>query len=120
MDVLGNQGRTLFSLVDGVEVSTITGSVPREQAFVVVWSKGQLVSRTQADQVLDTLVPSHDPNLLGWQSANSSMKVLFTGSGSDTLRLWDGTLISCNRQGQGQGRCEVEGGAKRRYSYQFR
>lgn len=120
MDVLGNQGRTLFSLVDGVEVSTITGSVPREQAFVVVWSKGQLVSRTLADQVLDTLVPSHDPNLLGWQSANSSMKVLFTGSGSDTLRLWDGTLISCNRQVQGQGRCEVEGGAKRRYSYQFR
>ncbi|NBU75593.1 MAG: hypothetical protein EBS30_10275 [Planctomycetes bacterium] len=71
------------------------------------------------DAQFDTLVPSYDPNLLGWQSANASIKVLFTGSGKDSLRLWDGTLISCNRYGQGQGRCEVQGGAKRRYSFQF-
>jgi alpha-D-xyloside xylohydrolase/alpha-glucosidase len=72
------------------------------------------------DVPFDTLVPSRDPNLLGWQNANSSIHVLFTGSGRDRLRLWDGTLLICSRSSPAPGHCEVEGGPRRHYSFAFR
>ena len=52
IDVMGRWGQPLFTLTDGVEVSTVNGSKPREQSFLLRWSQGETVRRVVVDQVL--------------------------------------------------------------------
>jgi alpha-glucosidase (family GH31 glycosyl hydrolase) len=74
------------------------------------------------DGQIDTLVKEDRPDINGWDQANSSVKVLFYGTGKDEYTLWDGARIGCARESkEAAGACTVAGGpVERKYSFDFR
>ena len=74
------------------------------------------------DGRIDTLVKEDRPDIMGWDDANASLKVLFFGRGDDRLRLWDGTVITCGRKaGDDAGACAMENSpTERRFSAEFK
>ena len=72
------------------------------------------------DSEIDTLVKEDRDDVNGWDDANSSMQLMFYGTGKDELKLWDGTIVSCRADVPGEGRCEVDGApVTRTYSLTF-
>jgi len=74
------------------------------------------------DSQIDTLVQEDRPDLHGWDDANSSVQVIFYGTGQDQYALWDGTLIRCERaESSAPGACSIENApVQRSYTYDFR
>lgn len=74
------------------------------------------------DGRIDTLVKEDRPDIMGWDDANSSLKVLFFGRGDDRLTLWDGTVITCGREpGEDPGSCGVtDSPVERKFAAEFR
>jgi len=74
------------------------------------------------DKQIDTLVKEDREDIAGWDDANSSIKVIFYGSGSDEFTLWDGTRIACSRENDSDpGSCRVSNApVKRDYTFEFK
>lgn len=71
---------------------------------------------------IDTLVKEDRMDLKGWDDANASLKSVFYGRGKDRLKLWDGTVITCeHRVGDDPGVCTMENSpVTRRFSAELK
>ncbi len=70
---------------------------------------------------IDTLVEEDRQDINGWDDANSSIEVIFYGTGSDAFELWDGTKIRCERETGKRGACYISNDPDgRNWEFDFR
>jgi alpha-glucosidase (family GH31 glycosyl hydrolase) len=70
---------------------------------------------------VDTLVEEDREDINGFSDANGKIRVVFYGNGSDSFRLWDGTVINCIKEEGESGNCEVKSDpASRQWEFDFR
>ena len=70
---------------------------------------------------VDTLVEEDREDINGFSDANGKIRVVFYGNGSDSFRLWDGTVIKCIKEEGESGDCEVKNDpASRQWEFDFR
>lgn len=69
---------------------------------------------------VDTFVEEvDDPKIKDFEHVNDSIEIYFYGFGKDTLELWDGTVITCQRIQGESGTYEVSNGHNRTYTFTF-
>ena len=93
--------------------------VPANPGFLPMFiQEGKIIPVFPKD--VDTFVEEvDDPKIKDFEYVNDSIEIYFYGYGNDTLQLWDGTVIKCQRIQGDSGTYEVSNGHNRTYTFTF-
>ena len=93
--------------------------VPASPGFLPMFiQEGKIIPIFPKD--VDTFVEEvDDPKIKDFEYVNDSIEIYFYGYGNDTLQLWDGTVIKCQRAKGESGTYEVSNGHNRTYTCAF-
>jgi alpha-glucosidase (family GH31 glycosyl hydrolase) len=93
--------------------------VPANPGFLPMFiQEGKIIPVFPKD--VDTFVKEvDDPKIKDFEYVNDSIEIYFYGYGNDTLQLWDGTVIKCQRAKGESGTYEVSNGHNRTYTCAF-
>ncbi len=93
--------------------------VPAEPGFLPFFIKEGKILPTYNKEVNSFVEEVIDPNIKDFEYVNESIEIIFYGYGKDTLKLWDGTLLTCSRIKGSEGVLNVENGQGRKYNCVF-